>query len=336
MTSSTTLRVFLTGVTGFVGGSVLASLYKAYPDTHITALVRKDSDAAQLQSAYPDLLIVIGSLSSLSLLVYNAAAVNFVIHMGGENVPAVCAMIDGLASTSNSTFGRPLPQIISISGPRSLLDLSIPITGIESPNSKIWSDIADAHTILSLPKERMHADADQEIIRYSVAKGVGTMLLSPGQLFGRSRGLLKKESHAASYYAAVKKRGRAFVIGDGSIAWSWISIDDLGGAVVFLLEQAIMSGDERRIQLGLNKEGYYFVQAGDVSLMERAEAVNKRLGFREVERVSLEVAKEIHPFGHIMWGCGARFRSDKLTELGWRANELDWRVLMEEEGGERA
>ena len=114
------------------------------------------------------------------------------------------------------------------------------------------------------------------------------------------------------------------------------SIDDLGDTVVFLLEQAVMSGDERRGQLGPNKEGYYFVQAGDVSLMERAEAVSKRLGLGEVESVPLVVAKEIHPFGHIMWGCGARFRADKLRELGWRPNQVDWRVLMEEEGGERA
>ena len=334
MSSSTTPRVFLTGVTGFVGGSVLSSLYKAHPDIHITALVRKESDAEQLQSVYQNLLIIIGSLSSLSLLTSNAAAVDFIIHMAGENIPAVCAMIDGLASSS--TTGRPLPQIISLSGPRSLINLSLPVTGIASPGSKVWSDVADAHTILSFPKERMHAEADQKIIRQSIAKGVGTMLLSPGQLWGRSRGLLKKESHAATYYAAVKTRGRAFVIGDGSAAWSWISIDDLGDAVVFLMEQAVMKGDERRGQIGVNKEGYYFVQAGDVSLMERAEAVNKRLGLGEVERVSVEVAAEIHPYGPLMWGCGARFRADKLRKLGWRPNEVDWRVLMEEEGGERA
>ena len=335
MTSSTPPRLFLTGVTGFVGGSVLSSLYKAHPDIHITALVRKESDAEQLQSVYPNLLITIGSLSSLSLLTSNAAAVDFVIHMSGENIPAVCAMIDGLASSS-STSGRPLPQIISISGPRSLIDRSLPVTGIASPSSKVWSDVADAHTILSLPKERMHAEADQEIIRHSIAKGVGTMLLSPGQLWGQSRGLLKKESHSATYHAAVKRRGRAFVIGDGSAAWSWISIDDLGDAVVFLMEQSVLSGDERRGQVGVNKEGYYFVQAGDVSLMERAEAVNKRLGLGEVERVSVEVAAQIHPYGPLMWGCGARFRADKLRKLGWRPSEVDWRALMEEEGGARA
>jgi hypothetical protein len=37
-----------------------------------------------------------------------------------------------------------------------------------------------------------------------------------------------------------------------------------------------------------------------------------------------------------MWGCGARFRADRLTSLGWRPKEVDWRVLMEEEGGGRA
>lgn len=333
MTNSSTLRVFLTGVTGFVGGSVLASLYTAHPDIQITALVRKESDAEQLQSVYPNLLIVIGTLTSLSLLTSSAAAADFVVHMAGDNLPAVCAMIDGLASSST---GRPLPKIISISGPRSLIDRSLPVTGIASPSEKIWSDVADAHTILSLPKERMHAEADQEIIRHSIAKGVGTILLSPGQLWGRSKGLLRKESHAATYYAAVKRRGRAFVIGDGSVAWSWISKNDLDDAVVFLIEQALKSGKERREQLGVNMEGYYFVQAGDVSLIERAEAVNKRLGFKEVERVSVEVAAEIHPFGPLMWGCGARFRADKLRKLGWRPNEVDWRALMEEEGGERA
>lgn len=333
MTSLSTPRVFLTGVTGFVGGSVLDSLYTAHPDIQITALIRKESDAEQLQSVYPNLRVIIGSISSLSLLKSNAAAADFVVHMAGDNFDAVCAMIDGLASSSS---GRPLPQIISISGPRSLIDRSLPVTGIASPSDKIWSDVADAHTILSLPKERMHAEADQKIIRHSIAKGVGTILLSPGQLWGRSKGLLRKESHAATYYAAVKRRGRAFIIGDGSATWSWISKDDLDNAVVFLIEQALMSGKERREQLGVNMDGYYFVQAGDVSLLERAEAVNKRLGFKEVERVSVEVAAEIHPFGPLMWGCGVRFRADKLSKLGWKPTEVDWRALMEEEGGERA
>lgn len=108
--------------------------------------------------------------------------------------------------------------------------------------------------------------------------------------------------------------------------------NDLDDTVVFLIEQALKSWKERREQLGVNMEGYYFVQAGEVSLIERAEGVNKRLGFKEVERVPVDVAAEIHPFGPLMWGCGARFRADKLRKLGWKPNEVDWRTLMEEEG----
>ncbi len=327
-------RVFLTGVTGFVGGTILSCLHKAHPDARVKALIRKEADAKELQSVYPNLTAIIGTLSSLSLLQSTAADVDFVLHVGGDNIAAVCAMIDGLASSSQSR--SPLPRLISLTGPRSLIDLSLPITGVARTSSRPWSDVSDTQAILNLPKDRMHAEADQTIIAHSVAKGVGTMLVSPGQLWGRGKGHLKKESHAAFYYATVKNRGRAFVIGDGSATWSWTSIGDLGDAVVFLMDQAIMSGTEKAGEVGVNEEGYYFVRSGDVSLRERAKAVSERLCLGEIESVSIKVAAEIHPFGPIMWGCGERTLADRLAALGWKPKELDWRVLMEEEGGQRA
>jgi nucleoside-diphosphate-sugar epimerase len=333
-TTPTSYCVFLTGVTGFVGGTILSCLSRAHPSVRVKALIRHEGDAKELQSVYSNLTSVIGELSSLSLLTFTAAEADFVIHAGGDNVPAVCAMIDGLAS--RNTAGSPLPRLISLTGPRSLIDLSNPITGNLRASSRPWSDITDGHAILAVPKDRMHAGADQAIIDHSAAKGVGTMLVSPGQLWGRGKGHLKKESNSAFYYATVKSRGRAFVIGEGTATWSWSSIGDLGDAVVFLMEQALMSGTERRGQVGVNQDGYYFVRTADLSMIERAKAVSERLGLGEVESVPVAVAKEIHPFGPIMWGCGERTRADKLAELGWRPKETDWRVLMEEEGGERA
>lgn len=326
--------VLLTGVTGFVGGTILSCLSKAYPTVRVKALIRQEIIAKELQSIYPNLTPIIGELSSLSLLTSAAAEADFVIHAGGDNVPAVCAIIDGLASCITNV--SLLPRLITLTGPRSLIDLSKPITGNLGTNSCPWSDITDAQTILAVPKDRMHAGADQAIIAHSAAKEVGTILVSPGQLWGRGKGHLKKESNAAFYYTAVKSRGRAFVIGEGTATWSWCSIGDLGDAVVFLMQQALLSESERRGQVGVNQNGYYFVSTGDLSMMDRAKAVSERLGLGEVESVSVEAAKEIHPFGHIMWGCGERTRADKLAELGWRPKETDWRALMEEEGGERA
>jgi nucleoside-diphosphate-sugar epimerase len=327
--------VFLTGVTGFVGGTILSCLLKAHPSIRVKALIREEKVAQELQSIYPNLAPILGDLSSLSLLASAAADADFVIHAGGDNVPAVCAMIDGLASRTTTTASS-MPRLISLTGPRSLIDLSKPITGNLSAGSRPWSDVTDAHAILDVPKDRMHAGADQAIVAHSAAKGVGTMLVSPGQLWGRGKGPLKKESNAAFYHAAVKSRGRAFVIGEGTATWSWTSVGDLGDAVVFLMEQALESGREGRGQVGVNRDGYYFVRTGDLSMIERAKAVSERLGLGEVESVSVDAAREIHPFGHIMWGCGERTRSDKLLELGWRPKETDWKALMEEGGGERA
>ncbi|KIW15124.1 hypothetical protein PV08_07911 [Exophiala spinifera] len=336
--SSPAHTVFLTGVTGFVGGTILATLSERHPDVRIKALVRQEADAKELQAVYPNFTPVMGTLSSLSLLASTAASADFVIHAAGDNVEAVGAMIEGLALSSGSATATqtPTPRLISLTGPRSLIDLSIPITGVARSDSKIWSDIADAHAILDLPSHRMHAGTDQAIVKHSLARGVGTILVSPGQLWGQGKAHLKKESNSAMYYATAKSRGRAFVIGDGSIEWSWVSIGDLGAAVVFLLEQAILNGPEARQRLGINKEGYYFVQTGDVSLRKRADAVSQRLRLGEVESISIDTAAKIHPFGPIMWGCGERTRADKLAELGWKPKELDWRVLMEEYGGERA
>ncbi|KAF2647266.1 NAD(P)-binding protein [Lophiostoma macrostomum CBS 122681] len=332
--SKTTPTVFLTGATGFVGGTILSCLSKTHPNIRIKALIREERAAKELQSVYSNLIPIIGDLSSLSLLTSTAAEADFVIHAGGDNVAAVCAMIDGLVP--RTTTGSPLPRLISLTGPRSLIDLSKPITGNLRASSRPWSDITDAHTILNVPEDRIHAGADQAIVAHSTAKGVGTMLVSPGQLWGRGKGHLKKESNATFYYATVKKRGRAFVIGEGSATWSWVSIGDLGDAVVFLMGQALESGSEGRGKVGVNRDGYYFVRTGDLSMIERAKAVSGRLGLGEVESMSVDSAREIHPFGPIMWGCGERTRSDKLLELGWRPKETDWKALMEEKGGERA
>ena len=61
------LRTFLSGATGFVGGIILSSLHKTHLEIHIKALIRRQEDARELQSIYPDLEPRIGNLSSLIL-----------------------------------------------------------------------------------------------------------------------------------------------------------------------------------------------------------------------------------------------------------------------------
>ena len=102
------------------------------------------------------------------------------------------------------------------------------------------------------------------------------------------------------------------------------------------MEKAVSNGKDTQKLLGVNDRGYYFVQSDDIRMKDRAEGITKRLRLGEVESIPVEVAAGYHPFGPIMWGCGATFRPAKLKSLGWRPKEFDWRALMEDEGGERA
>jgi nucleoside-diphosphate-sugar epimerase len=328
-------NIILIGASGFVGGTILSRLSSTHPHVHITCLIRREGAAAALTSRYPNVTPLVSQDSSPAFLTAIAARADLIINASGDNVPVICALIDGLASQHAAT-DPPHPRLVSLTGPRSLIDLSQPITGNLSPDSRPWSDIDDAGSILSMPADRIHAGADQAIIAHSISRGVGTILVSPGQLFGQGEGLFKNESNSAAYYAAAKARRRSFVIGDGTATWSWTSIRDLGDAVVFLAGMALGLGGDGKRQIGVNLEGYYFVQTGDLSMMERARAVSERLGLGVVESIPVERAKKIHPFGHIMWGCGERTRGDRLAELGWEPKQTDWRLLMEEKGGERA
>jgi nucleoside-diphosphate-sugar epimerase len=332
-------NIILIGGCGFVGGTILSRLSRTLPSVHVTCLVRKEEAVGVLTSRYDNVTPILNKEPSPPFLQAMANHADLIINAGGDNIPAICALLDGIASRIPNS-DPPHPRLISLTGPRSLIDLSKPITGSLDPSSRPWSDIADAKSILSTPEDRIHAGADQAIIAHSISRGVGAVLVSPGQLYGQGSGLFKVESNSAAYYAATVARGRAFVIGNGTATWSWTSVRELGDAVVFLVGKAleeIKGGNTRKAQqLGVNLSGYYFVQTGDLSMMERALAVSERLGLGEVESISVEEAKEIHPFGHVMWGCGERTRGDKLAALGWKPRETDWKRLMEENGGARA
>ena len=311
----------MTGPSGFVGGSILSAL-AAVENYEIIALVRKAADAEALGKAYSNITTVIGTLSDTDLVASNIAQVDFVVHVAGDNVQGVKTMIDAITKEG--------PSLLCITGTRCLIDQTLPSDG--TLVDKVWSDVKDAETIITLPKTRIHAEADQAIIAHSIKKNRKVMLLSPGQLWGQGLGLLKKEGASAAYYKAVQAHGQAFVVGKGEAAWAWASTRDLQRAVVFLVGKAL-SGDSQ--DLGVNREGYYLLSTDQVTMMERAEAIRDRLHLDKVESVTPETAAKYHPFGALMWGSGARFKADKLKDLGWKPLDKDWRPLMMEKGGQR-
>lgn len=80
------------------------------------------------------------------------------------------------------------------------------------------------------------------------------MLVSPGRLWDLGKGHLGKERNVTLYYAMVRSRGRV-VIAEGTAIWFWTSVGDSEDAVMFLMEQALMSESRRHGQVGVNRDG---------------------------------------------------------------------------------
>lgn len=75
-----TVKVFVTGATGYIGGDALYHLHQKYPDFEYALLIRSDDKAKKVLSQYPKARIVIGGLDDSALLEREAAWADIVIR----------------------------------------------------------------------------------------------------------------------------------------------------------------------------------------------------------------------------------------------------------------
>ena len=75
-----TVKVFLTGATGYIGGDALYQIHQRYPDFEYALLVRSERKAKEVLSAYPKARIVIGGNDDSELLEREAAWADIVIR----------------------------------------------------------------------------------------------------------------------------------------------------------------------------------------------------------------------------------------------------------------
>lgn len=75
-----TVKVFLTGATGYIGGDALYQIHRRYPDFEYALLVRSEDKARKVLSAYPKARTVIGGNDESDLLEREAAWADIVIR----------------------------------------------------------------------------------------------------------------------------------------------------------------------------------------------------------------------------------------------------------------
>ncbi|KAH8778005.1 hypothetical protein BGZ57DRAFT_822186 [Hyaloscypha finlandica] len=314
--SSSPPRIFVTGVSGYVGGHMMGRLLEMHPEWHVVVLVRDQAQKAIVLGRWPQLEAVIGNLDNSALMIKEGSKADAVLQIASaDHISGVVSLIQGLNQR------QPTPgYLIHIGGTGILHDTP---NGFGQPSDRIYHDTTGLAEITSFPVEgHLHRDVDMAIVEAQKRLNVPTAILSPPLVHGVGKGPIKTRSIQIPAMAeAILKRGKGFQILEGRNIWDHVHVDDLSDAFILLVEEALKPNGGNA-QWG--DEGYYFAEAGELKWGEVSEAISKimtdegAIKAAEVDKVSVAEAVAMHPWAPLIWGGNARSRSDRLHKLGWK------------------
>jgi hypothetical protein len=227
-----------------------------------------------------------------------------------DHNPVVLSLLSGIQKTGT---------YIQLSGAASVSDSS---NGLGQPTTKKWSDVADLAEITTFDHSHWHAVTDQLVLSEGKKRGVRTAIVVPPAVYGKGQGEIRKTSMGLDWYVdAVKKRGRGFTLGEGKNVSSVVHVRDLSAALILLVEEAVKEGGGKA---DWGEEGWYYVDGGEYVFGEVAGAIVKEMVKRgliegeEVDRLSAEEGKEVHPYAELLWGVNMRVSGERVRGLGWK------------------
>ncbi|KAI9714874.1 MAG: hypothetical protein M1820_000163 [Bogoriella megaspora] len=328
-------NLFLTGTTGYIGGTVLDTVVTSHPEYEVTVLLR--NVPSDFSPRYPNVNIVKGDYDSTEIIsdaASRADVVDYTADSGNsDHEPSINALIAGLVKRDSKAF------LIHLSGTGIVADWDDP-TYHGKLNPKVWSDIEDIDSILSLPDHNLHRNTEKIIQNAARQHGdkVKIAIICPPDIYGPGRGPGRTQSvYFPMYYNEIKEVGAAFYPDEGANTRSWVHIEDLMTVYLKLIEDAVAGGE--RANWGLS--GYYFTGSQEVSQRSIADATGSVLAKHGIistqppKQVSLERVDEMiksqrfPKLGTYMFAANSRTRADRARKvLGYepKAPSL-WQVL---------
>ncbi|CAF1386719.1 unnamed protein product [Adineta steineri] len=341
--SSKQINIFLTGATGYIGGSILTALLQ-HPNVSnfkITALIRGDESRVN-KIASLGVIPLIGSNESHDILEKAASESHVVIHTSNsaDDIPSVKSILSGLNKRTQAN-GK---SVIYIHTSGTAV-ISEDVRGKKGSNS-IYSDL-DPNKINSIADDQWHRDVDLLIINAAQANPLlKSVIVLPPAIHGIGTGLFHRDSETiGSLIRAALKRGKIEMIGPGESKWGYSHIGDLVDAYILLLDQLLAvygpnakSDAKPSPYLTIGREGYYFTVDGQVSGKEVSEKIGEILykrGILPSPTVTSFPDDEIESalFGPFSWvlGCQSNSKAERLAKLGWKPHRPNMIDCIEEQ-----
>ncbi|HMM90292.1 NAD-dependent epimerase/dehydratase family protein [Bradyrhizobium sp.] len=284
------MKIFCTGASGYIGGSVAARLASA--GHQVTGLVRsaEKADAVRAFGIVP----VLGTLEDGEILAQAARAADVVVNAASaDHKGAVAALLDAVSGSGKAFIHTSGSSIV---GERSRGERS--------------DDIFDEDTPVTPSPARAARVALNEFILSHRDKGCRPVIVCPSLIYGIGHGAGRDSVQVPLLIRLARKRGNAAHAGPGENIWSNVHIDDLVPLYVLAIDKAPAGS-------------FYFAENGENSMRDACVAINRMLGFAgpPTAMSMQEAAAE--------WGEGttedtmasnSRVRAKRARQLGWEPN----------------
>lgn len=296
------MRVFVTGATGFIGGSVACGLVAK--GHRVVGLARSPGavDGLKRLGIEP----VLGTLDDARILAREAAAADAVVNAAdSDHRGAVAALIDALAHS-----GKPLIHTSgsSIVGGDDRGEVSERVYSEEeiAPGSG-WEPASDKVARVAIDR----------LVLAASERGVRSVVLCNTLIYGHGRGLARDSVQIPRLLRQAETSKIVRHVGAGKNIWSNVHIDD----VVDLYVRALAAAPAG---------SFAFVENGEESFGRLAQAIADSLGLGAPQPWDIGAAIAEWGFEPAVYALGSNSRvrgTLARTELGWQPRHnsaVDW------------
>lgn len=294
-------RIFLTGATGFLGGTLAVRLAAKGHEVH--GLTRSENSTTGLRSA--GIIPVLGTLDDVDVLIDEARAADVVINAADSDhaasVDTLLTAMEGSAKPFLHTSGS------SIVGE--------PSNGEPSDDIYTETDVLPGGSWTPAPDKQARVAIDRKIIA-AKDRGVRSVVLCNTMIYGTGEGLHRDSVQIPRLVTTARRTGVVRLVGRGANRWSNVSLSDACDLYELALEAAPPGS-------------FYFVENGEASFADIGQAIADALRLGPPQ--PLPVAQAVTEWGYepavFALGSNSRVRGRAARELGWTPRDpsvTDW------------
>ncbi|MEM7058919.1 MAG: NAD-dependent epimerase/dehydratase family protein [Pseudomonadota bacterium] len=280
------MKIFMTGVTGYIGGSVALALRSAGHDVH--GLVRSEERAAEARSH--GFVPIMGGLDDAGVLTSATQDADLVIHTAhADHAPSAHALLAALEGSGK--------RLIHTSGSS--------IVGTQAGGEFLAPVYDEATPFTPSPGRAPRVALNKDILG---AKGLHPVIIAPSLIYGLGHIGHRHSMQVPWLVETARRKGVPSHLGPGENVWSHVHIDDVVKLFLLAIEKAPAGA-------------LYYAENGEASMKSLCQSIGRAMGKGEAtQAMTLEEAAAEWGEGPAMntMGSNSRVRSVRARdELGW-------------------